>query len=73
MLVNIRLDLIIYKKYYIFICIFLKIYLYKLDNGLYKFVKYVYLMIINYYLWFIDNINSIFIVKCIDLWKGNKF
>ena len=67
MLVNIRLDLIIYKKYYIFICIFLKIYLYKLDNGLYKFVKYVYLMIINYYLWFIDNINSIFIVKCIDL------
>ena len=67
MLVNIRLDLIIYKKYYIFICIFLKIYLYRLDNGLYEFVKQVYLMIINYYLWFIDNVNSIFIVKCIDL------
>ena len=67
MLVNIRVDLIIYKKYYTFICIFLKIYLYRLDNGLYEFVKQVYLMIINYYLWFIDNINSIFIVKCIDL------
>ena len=47
--------------------IFLKIYLYRLDNGLYEFVKYVHLMIINYYLWFIDNVNSIFIVKCIDL------